>query len=726
MNWCYTPTNIRKYGKMTEIHKHSIGFYILLLFIVGFHGLTTKNALAVESICAQVKIEISQEMTFERQAFDAHMQIDNGLTNIALENIEVDVLFSDEEGLPVKASSDPTDTDAFFFIRVDSMTGTDDVSGNGTLAPASKADIHWLIIPASASVENAPTGALYYVGARLRYTINNEEETTTVTPDYIHVRPLPLLTLDYFLPDEVYGDDPFTGEVEASVPFSLGVKITNNGHGTAPNVKIDSAQPKIVENEEGLAVDFKIIGSEVNGITAPDTLLIEFGDIAPSSSAIGRWLMTSSLSGRFVEFEAEYSHADELGGELTSLLEAVNTHLLVRDVLVDVPGRDGVKDFLGKDDGFYKVYESDAGVTDVANLTAKANVFLDYENVDEAVYQLDVPEISGFFYTRFDDPQQGNKVLIEIVRSDGKELKPENGWLSKTRTNSTWSYYGNIFDHDGPGLYTLKYIHPSLVPTPPVIGEVKDPVAKEGEELVLVVSVNDPSNTKSGFKIRYGTVRDDFTCSQTGNTSGEIRIAAGRLPVGAVFIDCGDGTAIIRWVPTDGQSGNYPFSFTATNEEGSTTVRYHVVITDKDNTPTVDFTADQLTGSVAEKIAFTDQSISADGIKSWLWDFGDGQTSTERNPDHRYFSAGLYTVSLLVTEIDGDMHNLVRSNFITIKSGTPSPVSPIPGLHGVWSLLLLSGDMNAGEMNNQVPQGALHGVWSLLLRPDELGAEAKE
>ncbi|SHH51421.1 hypothetical protein SAMN02745124_00781 [Desulfofustis glycolicus DSM 9705] len=36
------------------------------------------NAYAQKSICAQVKIEIRQEMTFERQAFDAHMQISNG------------------------------------------------------------------------------------------------------------------------------------------------------------------------------------------------------------------------------------------------------------------------------------------------------------------------------------------------------------------------------------------------------------------------------------------------------------------------------------------------------------------------------------------------------------------------------------------------------------------------------------------------------------------------
>src|SRR5690606_18110799 len=38
----------------------------------------------------------------------------------------------------------------------------------------------------------------------------------------------------------------------------------------------------------------------------------------------------------------------------------------------------------------------------------------------------------------------------------------------------------------------------------------------------------------------------------------------------------------------------------------------------------------------------------------WRWDFGDGTPpSTERSPRHRYLSAGLYTVTLTVTDNEG-------------------------------------------------------------------------
>jgi hypothetical protein len=58
-------------------------------------------------------------------------------------------------------------------------------------------------------------------------------------------------------------------------------------------------------------VDFKIIGSEVNGLPATTSLLADFGDIAQNRNGVARWSMISSLSGRFVEFTASYTHADD-------------------------------------------------------------------------------------------------------------------------------------------------------------------------------------------------------------------------------------------------------------------------------------------------------------------------------------------------------------------------------------------------------------------------------
>ena len=103
-------------------------------------------AQAQEALCARVVIEIQQELTLERQAFDAHMKINNGAAS-RLDNVDVEVIFQDALGDPVVGTSDPQSTNAAFYIRVDSMENISDVNGNGTVEPASAADIHWLIIP---------------------------------------------------------------------------------------------------------------------------------------------------------------------------------------------------------------------------------------------------------------------------------------------------------------------------------------------------------------------------------------------------------------------------------------------------------------------------------------------------------------------------------------------------------------------------------------------------
>ncbi|MCP4995615.1 MAG: calcium-binding protein, partial [Gammaproteobacteria bacterium] len=221
-----------------------------------------------------------------------------------------------------------------------------DVDGLGTVASSTSADIHWLIIPAPGASNGLEQGTLYYVGATLRYSIGGEENVVEVSPDYIFVKPMPELELDYFLPTDVYGDDAFTQEIEPSIPYSLGVRVMNNGFGTARSLKIESAQPEIIENEQGLLIGFVIEGSEVNGQPATPSLLADFGDIEPNSAGMARWIMTCSLSGQFVEFDATFYHSDELGGELTSLMTGVNTHFLVGDVLLDLPGRDDIRDFL--------------------------------------------------------------------------------------------------------------------------------------------------------------------------------------------------------------------------------------------------------------------------------------------------------------------------------------------------------------------------------------------
>lgn len=64
-----------------------------------------------------------------------------------------------------------------------------------------------------------------------------------------------------------------------------------------------------------------------------------------------------------------------------------------------------------------------------------------------------------------------------------------------------------------------------------------------------------------------------------------------------------------------------------------------------------DFEPSSTIPAVGQQVDFTDQSTGT--VTSYLWDFGNGVTSTQQNPSHSYASAGTSTVTLTVTGPDG-------------------------------------------------------------------------
>lgn len=97
-------------------------------------------------------------------------------------------------------------------------------------------------------------------------------------------------------------------------------------------------------------------------------------------------------------------------------------------------------------------------------------------------------------------------------------------------------------------------------------------------------------------------------------------------------------------------------TYTVTVSDGLCTTEASVtVVVDPSLGPSPDFEADPLpTAKVNETVDFTDLSSFLYGtIISWNWDFGDGNSSSEQNPQHSYPMPGAYTVTLTVTGDNG-------------------------------------------------------------------------
>jgi len=127
--------------------------------------------------------------------------------------------------------------------------------------------------------------------------------------------------------------------------------------------------------------------------------------------------------------------------------------------------------------------------------------------------------------------------------------------------------------------------------------------------------------------------------------------------------DFGDGTTSTAQNPnkTYAAPGTYTVRLTVTGKGGATNT-----LTRTDYVTalplTAEFTGTPLTGPAPLAVTFTDASYGVP--TSWEWTFGDGGTSTAKNPTHTYAAAGKYSVTLTVRDATGATSTKTRTEYV--------------------------------------------------------------
>lgn len=80
----------------------------------------------------------------------------------------------------------------------------------------------------------------------------------------------------------------------------------------------------------------------------------------------------------------------------------------------------------------------------------------------------------------------------------------------------------------------------------------------------------------------------------------------------------------------------------------------------------VSITATIRTGGAPLEIQFTGVTVGIGQVVQWLWDWGDGTYSYEKNPIHTYIMPGIYTVTLTVVTEDGRSYTRIFHNYIRV------------------------------------------------------------
>jgi len=153
---------------------------------------------------------------------------------------------------------------------------------------------------------------------------------------------------------------------------------------------------------------------------------------------------------------------------------------------------------------------------------------------------------------------------------------------------------------------------------------------------------------------------------------------SGTVPLAVQFTDQSTGAASWSWnfgdgatsternpAHTYGSGGSFTVTLTVSNSAGpnvKTRVGY-ITVAAPPLAPGADFTANPLAGTAPLNVQFTDQSTGSP--TAWTWSFGDGGTSSQRNPSHTYTAAGSFTVSLTVSNAAGQTTR-TRTGYVTV------------------------------------------------------------
>ena len=200
-------------------------------------------------------------------------------------------------------------------------------------------------------------------------------------------------------------------------------------------------------------------------------------------------------------------------------------------------------------------------------------------------------------------------------------------------------------------------------PAPPIPVPYKSPVRTHQYTTAGPYTVTLTAENQNGSSVVPASIQ--ITVTNAPAASFTMTPLVGAAPLLVNFTDTSTGSVATSWAWNfgDGTSatsrnathtystpGVYTVAFTATNDQGSSTVTQELTV---EGPPVADFVADVSSGVAPLTVIFDDMSTGTPFITEWKWEFGDGGVSFDANTAHVFEKGGQFTVKLTVTNARG-------------------------------------------------------------------------
>lgn len=262
------------------------------------------------------------------------------------------------------------------------------------------------------------------------------------------------------------------------------------------------------------------------------------------------------------------------------------------------------------------------------------------------------------------------------------------------------------------------------------------PLSGDGEGFISLIAYDPGTNCYDTSVVRIVISEpptSNFTFTNNNECVGTVisftNTSAKVYPYTTYYWEFGDGNTSTDKNPTHSYltAGTYSVTVKTTNHTSCEQKSAAKVVTVTSGPqPSFTFGNNQCKNTA---VSFTNMTTGTNGSTTYLWDFGDGNTSTDENPTHTYTAPGTYNVEL--TASNGITCSNVILNVITILDSPTSSFTftnnnecagtPISFTHTATGTLPSStyswnfGDGNTSNLENPTHTYAIAGTYSVTL-----------
>ena len=199
------------------------------------------------------------------------------------------------------------------------------------------------------------------------------------------------------------------------------------------------------------------------------------------------------------------------------------------------------------------------------------------------------------------------------------------------------------------------------------------------------------------------------------------------IPIVDYFWDLGNGNTSTQIQPNTSYllPNFYDVKLTVTNDNGCVASKIFHEFIKVNTTPIIDFDASSIQLCAGEDVYFNNLSSPINLITDWLWDFGNGDTSTLFNPVYQYQNSSYYDITLTAS-IDGCKDSLTLFDYIEVVDPNsffevnyncinPLQVNFTDLSSGADSYFWDFGDGNTSTLQNPIHQFSTRGLYNVSL-----------